>query len=656
MPSFILKKLFYILFFLIPQLTFAQLTEKDLREISVSDSLRKSVNRTPSLKRVTILELNVEDVGQLLQKFAGINMKSYGGLGGLKTISVRGLGSQHTGIVLDGFTISNTQTGQINLGQIQSDNIESISLVTGGQKSVLVPTSVQVAGSVVYIETFENTFSVEKHKVRFSSKLGSFGQFDNYLSYKFSLKKIFVSAFGKYRFANGVYPYSFQNGQTTYSGTRNNNYYQDAYGGLSFGFRPSENGILSISFRSDKSDQELPGAVILYSDNSFQTLQTTNNRLQIGYSHFHDKWSFRIFSNASIGKLYYTDSTFLNTAGGLFSNYQNDQIQFGINTQHKLSERLNLFFGTEEQLSKMRSNNSVFGMPIRWHNFSLLGTKMSLKSLSIIGHLSSQFVQDMNDTLSIPSMFKVNPFVQIESKEFFGKLNLSTFAFYRNSFRMPSFNELYYNSIGNSKLKPEEANQVTLGIVLSPERGNLSIVNRTNFYFNQVKNKIVAIPTKNLFVWSMQNVGRVNIFGAESSFELNYKFTDKWNINSLFNYTLQLATDITDRSNPTFGHQIAYIPKHTFNADISLKRKNTGFRWSTFGNSLRYSLNENNSANEVAGFVISDVSVFTSFKLKKHDVRIQFSCKNIFNSSYAIVRYYVMPGRNYLISFNYAFN
>ncbi len=656
MPTFILKKHFYILFLLIPQLTFSQLIENDLQEIKVTDSLKKSVGRIPILKRTSILELQAEDVGQLLQKFSGISMKSYGGLGGLKTISVRGLGSQHTSIVLDGFTINNTQTGQINLGQIQTDNIESISLVAGGQKSVLVPTSAQVAGSVVYIETFENNFSAEKHKVRFSSKLGSFGQVDNYLGYKFSFKKIFISAFGKYRFANGVYPYSFQNGQTTYSGIRNNNHFQDAYGGLSFGYRTSHNGILSLSYRSDFSNQELPGAVILYSDNSFQTLQTANNRLQIGYSQFFNKWSFRIFSNASIGKLNYTDSSFLNSAGGLFSNYENDQIQFGINTQHSISKKINLFFGTEEQVSKLCSNNSVVGAPIRWHNFSLLGTKLSLKSVTITGQLSFQFVQDLNDTLSIPSMFKVNPFIQIESKEFFGKLNLSTFAFYRNSFRTPSFNELYYNSIGNSKLKPEEANQVTLGIVLSPNLGKFSLVNRTNFYFNQVKNKIVAIPTKNLFVWSMQNVGKVNIYGAESTFELNYKFNDKWNVTTTVNYTLQLATDITDRNAPTFGHQIAYIPKHTFNADLSIKRKNTGLRWSTFGNSLRYSLNENNSSNEVAGFVVSDFSIFSTIKVKKHDIRIQFSCKNIFNSSYAIVRYYVMPGRNFLISFNYALN
>ena len=432
MPTFILKKHFYILFLLIPQLTFSQLIENDLQEIKVTDSLKKSVGRIPILKRTSILELQAEDVGQLLQKFSGISMKSYGGLGGLKTISVRGLGSQHTSIVLDGFTINNTQTGQINLGQIQTDNIESISLVNGGQKSVLVPTSAQVAGSVVYIETFENNFSAEKHKVRFSSKLGSFGQVDNYLGYKFSFKKIFISAFGKYRFANGVYPYSFQNGQTTYSGIRNNNHFQDAYGGLSFGYRTSNNGILSLSYRSDFSNQELPGAVILYSDNSFQTLQTANNRLQIGYSQFFNKWSFRIFSNASIGKLNYTDSSFLNSAGGLFSNYENDQIQFGINTQYSISKKISLFFGTEEQVSKLYSNNSVVGTPIRWHNSSLLGTKFSFKSLSITSQLSSQFVQDLNDSLVIPSLFKVNPFIQIESKELIQKLNLSTFSFYRN--------------------------------------------------------------------------------------------------------------------------------------------------------------------------------------------------------------------------------
>ena len=315
-----------------------------------------------------------------------------------------------------------------------------------------------------------------------------------------------------------------------------------------------------------------------------------------------------------------------------------------------------LFFGTEEQMSKLKSNNSVFGAPIRWHNFSLLGTKISLKSLSITGQLSSQFVQDLNDTLSIPSVFKVNPFFQIESKELIQKLNFSTFAFYRNSFRMPSFNELYYNSIGNIKLKPEEANQLAVGIVLNPSFRKFSVTSRLSGYFNQVRNKIVAIPTKNLFVWSMQNVGKVTIIGAESTLDLSYKFTDKCNVNSTLNYTFQLATDITERNSPTFGHQISYIPKHTFNGDISIKWKNTGIRWSNFGNSLRYSLNENNSANEVNGFVISDVSVFTSFKLKKHDVRIQFSCKNIFNSSYAIVRYYVMPGRNYLISLNYALN
>jgi outer membrane receptor protein involved in Fe transport len=69
---------------------------------------------------------------------------------------------------------------------------------------------------------------------------------------------------------------------------------------------------------------------------------------------------------------------------------------------------------------------------------------------------------------------------------------------------------------------------------------------------------------------------------------------------------------------------------------------------------LRYSLNENTFGNKVDGFILADLSVFTSFLFKNHELRLQFSCKNILNTSYAYVRYYVMPGRNYLLSLNYA--
>lgn len=640
---------------LFASLSFSQKPELELEVVNVNDSIKQSGERVLTVKRASILELQAEDAGQILQKIAGVNIKSYGGLGGMKTISVRSFGSQHTSIVVDGFVLSNTQTGQINLGQVQAENIEAIYVITGAQKSFLVPTSAQVSGSSLFIETFENTFSTEKNQVRLSSKVGSFGQYDNYLAYKFNRKRVYISAFGKYRIADGNYTYAFQNGLNLYEGTRENNRYEDAYAGISFGWRVSEKGLLQVNYRTDASDQELPGAVILYSQNAFQTLQTDNQRIQASYIHHLNKLTFRIFSAASSGNLAYRDPTFLNNEDGIYSTYKNEQIQAGFNLRYNVNKSIQLFGGSEEQISHLESNEGI-GEPLRFHNFTVVGGKLSLKTLVITAQVSAQFVEEANDTIKRDPEFRNNPFIQLESVSLSKRWKISFNAFYRNSFRMPSFNELYYNNVGNKLLKPEEANQLSAGILLAPTFGKLSVLNRTSTYFNQVNNKIVAVPTKNLFIWSMQNVGKVNIFGLESTFDFQYKFNDSWSLNSNINYTLQLATDITDSESPTFGHQIAYIPKHTFNCDLSVKRKNLGIRWSTFGNSIRYSLNENIPANEVDAFVLADLAVFGTYRIKHHNFRLQFSCKNIFNSSYAIVRYYVMPGRNYLISLNYALN
>ncbi|MEN9440822.1 MAG: hypothetical protein RLZ33_898, partial [Bacteroidota bacterium] len=116
-------------------LSFAQLTERELQEVRVRDSLRNNAEKVQALRRSAILELQGEDVGQLMQKFAGVSIRSYGGLGGLKTISVRSLGSNHSSIVVDGFTLVNNQTGQINLGQLQTESLEGLQLITGAQKN-----------------------------------------------------------------------------------------------------------------------------------------------------------------------------------------------------------------------------------------------------------------------------------------------------------------------------------------------------------------------------------------------------------------------------------------------------------------------------------------------------------------------------------------
>jgi outer membrane cobalamin receptor len=91
--------------------------------------------------------------------------------------------------------------------------------------------------------------------------------------------------------------------------------------------------------------------------------------------------------------------------------------------------------------------------------------------------------------------------------------------------------------------------------------------------------------------------------------------------------------------------------------NVSTKRKNTGIQVSSTMSSIRYSLTENITSNRVAGFSLYDVAVFSKVNLKnRQSVRIQFSIKNIFDTNYSYIRYFVMPGRNYLVTLNYAIN
>lgn len=85
-------------------------------------------------------------------------------------------------------------------------------------------------------------------------------------------------------------------------------------------------------------------------------------------------------------------------------------------------------------------------------------------------------------------------------------------------------------------------------------------------YHNKVTDKIVATPTKNLFIWSMVNLGKVDIKGIDATASLSLQPLDKLRINLSGNYTYQRALDVTN-SNPNspegkvYKHQIAYTPR-----------------------------------------------------------------------------------------------
>lgn len=77
--------------------------------------------------------LSATSIADALKYFAGVQIKDYGGLGGMKTVNVRSLGAQHVGIYIDGIRVTNAQNGTVDLGKFSLSTMETVELYNGNK-------------------------------------------------------------------------------------------------------------------------------------------------------------------------------------------------------------------------------------------------------------------------------------------------------------------------------------------------------------------------------------------------------------------------------------------------------------------------------------------------------------------------------------------
>ena len=119
--------------------------------------------------------LNSNSVADALRYFSGVQVKDYGGVGGIKTVNIRSMGTNHTGVVYDGVELGNAQNGQIDLGQFSLDNIEALSLYNGQKSEILQPAKDFGSAGTIYMRTRTPFFDEgESYHARATIRTGSF--------------------------------------------------------------------------------------------------------------------------------------------------------------------------------------------------------------------------------------------------------------------------------------------------------------------------------------------------------------------------------------------------------------------------------------------------------------------------------------------------
>jgi len=462
--------------------------------------------------------------------------------------------------------------------------------------------------------------------------------------------------------ANGQYKYKVKGDGSDTSSTRTNADItaEEADGALYWAKSDSNKFNLHINYYN--SDRGLPGAVIFYNPVSNQRLWNRDFFVQSGYEHLWQN-SLHLLINAKFSQDYtrYTDPDVLNGEGGVDDHYNQYEFYQSAALSYHLTTTWEISYASDAALSSLNAVNStpsgfVSNMfsPGRFTLLNVLASNFTSGKWRLQGNVLNTYIKEWVKTGSAkPSRTNFSPTLMATYQPFHSP-DLQLRAFYKDIFRNPTFDEQYYFSVNGSRnLKPEFAKQYDLGITYRKAlNAFLDYVTLTvDGYYNNVTDKIVALPNENPAISSIVNLGKVDITGVDVGLKTQTKLNEGWRGSLSVNYTYQDAIDVTNPASSYYRQQIPYTPKNTLALNGGVDYKYWGLYYNQVLSSSRYYLSNNDPENLVDGYSVSDVSLIYKFLTASKDAVLSLHLDNLFNENYVIVRSFPMPGRSILLSF-----
>lgn len=603
----------------------------------------------------TLRQVNALQLSDAIRHFSGVVVRDYGGIGGLKTVSLRSLGANHTGISYDGILLSDIQSGQIDISRFSIENVDRISLSNGQSDRIFLPARHFASAGILDIRSLPPSF-VEGRTfgAKVSLKGGSFGLFNPSLLFQAKIKKYWSISFNsEWMRADGCYPYVLRYGDendlkekkkrsnTEVSTVRTE---AELYGIFSDTHR------LRVKAYYYQSSRGLPGATVFYKDYSAQHLWDRNFFLQTTYEkELSSRWDFRIAARYNKAYQHYLNPGVWNINKKEENIYHQQEYYLSASVLYRAFQHLSFSFSTDGAINTLEANFHQYPDPQRYSWLSVLAVKYINEIVSVTGSLLGTVIREKVEFGDCAGNHrKLSPYAAVSVKPFAGE-DFRIRLFFKDIFRLPSFNDLYYTRVGNSDLSPESVRQYNLGIAYTENLGPYlqEITCTIDGYYNKVTDKIIAIPTKNIFVWTMMNLGKVDIKGVDVAADISIVPFRKLKVNIGGAYTYQRALDVTDPNNGVYRHQIAYTPRISGSARMGIQTPWLDLAYNLIFSGHRYALGQNFSDNRLPGYTDHSLSVSRSFTLKGMELYFNLEALNLAGKNYEVIRYFPMPGRSF---------
>ncbi|MBQ6291171.1 MAG: TonB-dependent receptor [Bacteroidales bacterium] len=602
-----------------------------------------------------------QQMAAVLQHFTGVQVKDYGGTGGLKTINVRSLGSEHVGVFLDGIQIDNAQNMQVDLGRFSTDGIGTVELYNG-QKSRRLQTAKEYASGAAVHLTSESTLLFSDSGGRFRLRGGSFGTvnpsllWDKHLGDRITLRTQaeFLTSNGKYKYPCFDTTLVRENGDI-----KSLRLEAQLFGTLS-------DGRWNMHVYAYGSERGFPGPVIRRAMGfpfSAERQADQDMFIQGGWDQdWTDRYSTSVKFKYSNNYTHYDTHPEKNPMAMPYDlHYRQNAGYASLAQSYILADPWSVDFSSDLQYNTLDSDVGQNVTPRRATYIGALATRVAWETFRAAAHLVYMGAWDWFETPNAGGWTREDTYrdAWMPSLSLFWRpvSYLEFDAYAKRSYRLPSFNDLYYSQMGNSSLVPELAEQYGLDIRFSGRKpANCHWNVRVSPYFNRISNKIVAIPTSSQFRWTMLNIGLVDVTGLDTKAEFGVN-RGEWSMEGTLRYSLQQALDHSDSDSRTYGNQIPYIPLHSGGFGLEARYGYWSLCWDTSISGGKWSRTANIPDYYIEPWSISDASVSRLYYLTELEHRglvpelnVTLNLGNVFNRPYQIVQGYPMPGFNALLS------
>lgn len=632
----------------------------------IGDSLSREIIPVQTLSGLTLKRLSAYSVADAIRYFSGVQIKDYGGVGGLKTVNVRSLGSHHVGVFYDGVQMGNAQNGTVDLGRFSMDNMVAISLYNGQKSAIFQSAKDFASSSSIYLMSRTPEFSGSKNSHFIATlKAGSFDVINPSLLWEQKLNsKLSSSVSAEYMNTSGKYRFrSAKIGGYDTTEVRQNGdvYTMRVEAGL---FGAVKDGEWKTKLYFYNSERGYPGAAVkgtpglfthqdrqwdhsIFWQSSFKKQYSDFYSLQLKFKYAYDYLHYLSDPRLDVSTMY-VDNTFKQKEG-----------YFSAANLFSILPFWTVNISADFMRNTLDANLYDFVYPTRYTTLAAAATSLNFDRLKFQASLLGTFVQE---STRIPSRAAGNkqqytPSL-ILSYQPFATPDFNLRAFYKRIFRMPTFNDLYYTYIGNIYLEPEYSTQYNAGFNYFKDLKDSRLLRfglQVDAYFNQVKNKIIAAPGRGQFRWTMINRGYVEIKGLDVKLQSDWKISNDVALHANAVYTYQQAQDLTDPTSPYYGAQIDYVPWNSASLILNTSYKNWNLNYSFIYTGERYEAAANIPENKAEAWYTHDLGLSKSFIRGKKEWRFTTEVNNLLNQQYDVVQNYPMPGTNvkFILSLNY---